>query len=425
MNIGKNMLGSYGDGFLADFENRGFPLSFLHPSWEDASVWREKARERFTELSGLSTRNSLGGKQSSEELYKRIDFRAESSWEYDGLDISLLSWQLPYGPRTKAYYLRPSGENRALPGILAFHDHGAFKYFGKEKITRVSDSVHPLMKEHQGLYYGDVAWANEIAKRGFAVLVPDAFLFGSRKVRASDLPALVVKRMMMAPTEKEELAPEDMETAYDSSQWDSPGMLEDGEEGQPDTESVLRYNAFASVHEDIIAKSLFCAGTTWPGVFLEDDLTALDIFSSLSGVDEKRIGCGGLSGGGLRTNYVAGLDDRIRCAVSAGFMSTWKDFLLHKSHTHTWMMYIPLLSRYMDYPDILSMRAPLPTMVLYTEEDPLYTLEEVEHAADTIGRVYEKAGVREHYRSLGYAGPHKFDLPMQKDAFAWFEQWLL
>jgi dienelactone hydrolase len=160
-------------------------------------------------------------------------------------------------------------------------------------------------------------------------------------------------------------------------------------------------------------------------VFLEDDLTALDILSSLPGVDEKRIGCGGLSGGGLRTNYVAGLDDRIRCAVSAGFMSTWKDFLVHKSHTHTWMMYLPLLPRYMDYPEILSMRIPLPTMVLYTEDDPLYTLEEVEIAVNTLGDVYKKARVPDHYSSLRFQGPHKFDLPMQKEAFDWFERWLL
>ena len=425
MNIGKNMLGAYGDGLLKDFEDREFPLSYLDSRWEDVKAWQKEVRKKFTEYVALPKREFRTEGQRGEVLFKPIDFREEKSWEYDGLDISLFSWQLPYGPRTEAYYLRPAGEPGVLPGVLAFHDHGAFKYFGKEKITRVSDSIHPLMREHQELYYGGVAWANEIAKRGFAVLVPEAFLFGSRKVRASDLPELVVKRMMMAPTEKEELTPEDMKAGYDASQWDRAEMLEKGEAGQADAEAVLRYNAFAAVHEDIIAKSLFCAGTTWPGVFLNDDLTALDIFSSLPGVDAERIGCGGLSGGGLRTNYVAGIDDRIQCAVSAGFMSTWKDFLLYKSHTHTWMMYLPLLPRFMDYPDILSMRLPLPTMLLYTEEDPLYTLEEVEHAAEKIGKVYKKAGAHKHCRSLRYPGPHKFDLPMQKDAFEWFEKWLL
>jgi hypothetical protein len=35
--------------------------------------------------------------------------------------------------------------------------------------------------------------------------------------------------------------------------------------------------------------------------------------------------------------------ERIRCANYVGFMSTWRDFLLNKSYTHTWMTYAPLL----------------------------------------------------------------------------------
>ena len=32
-------------------------------------------------------------------------------------------------------------------------------------------------------------------------------------------------------------------------------------------------------------------------------------------VDANRIGCGGLSGGGIRTVFMGGLDPRIKCAV--------------------------------------------------------------------------------------------------------------
>ena len=44
------------------------------------------------------------------------------------------------------------------------------------------------MLEHHNEYYGGVAWANEIAKRGYAVLVPDAFPFASRRVLSKDVP---------------------------------------------------------------------------------------------------------------------------------------------------------------------------------------------------------------------------------------------
>jgi dienelactone hydrolase len=44
------------------------------------------------------------------------------------------------------------------------------------------------MKEHQEEYYEGLAWANEIAKRGYVVLVSDAFPFASRRVWMQDVP---------------------------------------------------------------------------------------------------------------------------------------------------------------------------------------------------------------------------------------------
>ena len=75
------------------------------------------------------------------------------------------------------------------------------------------------------------------------------------------------------------------------------------------------YNRWAAQHETVMAKSLLCAGTTWPGVWLAEDRRALDILCAREDVDGQRVGCGGLSGGGMRTVFLAGSDPRIRCAV--------------------------------------------------------------------------------------------------------------
>ena len=136
------------------------------------------------------------------------------------------------------------------------------------------------------------------------------------------------------------------------------------------------------------------------------------------------MGCGGLSGGGLRTVFLAGLDERIRCAVCAGMMTTWRDYLVNRSYTHTWMCYVPLLPSELDYPEILGLRVPLPTLVLNNTEDPLFTLPEMERADAILGSVYRKAGAPDSYRCSYYAGLHKFDRPMQAEAFDWFDSWL-
>jgi dienelactone hydrolase len=173
-----------------------------------------------------------------------------------------------------------------------------------------------------------------------------------------------------------------------------------------------------------MSKSLFCGGTTWPGVFLAEDMKAVDVLCKRPDVDPERIGCGGLSGGGLRTAYLGGADPRIKSAVCVGFMSTWDDFLLNKAYTHTWMTYTPLLPRYLDFPEILGLRVPLPTLVQNNTEDELYTMQGMTRADEILGELYNKAGAVEHYKCSYYPGPHKMDKQMQEEAFAWFDRWL-
>jgi hypothetical protein len=118
------------------------------------------------------------------------------------------------------------------------------------------------------------------------------------------------------------------------------------------------------------------------------------------------------------------LDARIKCAVCVGFMTTWKDFVLNKSFTHTWMTYVPLLPNELDFPEILGLRTPLATLVLNDEDDELYTLPEMKKADAILTEVYKKAGAENNYKCSYYPGPHKFDKNMQAEAFNWFDKWL-
>lgn len=121
---------------------------------------------------------------------------------------------------------------------------------------------------------------------------------------------------------------------------------------------------------------------------------------------------------------MGGLDHRVKCAVCVGFMSTWTDFLLNRAYTHTWMAYIPRLPNELDFPEILGLRVPLPTLVLNDSEDQLYTLPEMQKADKILASVFDKAGAKDKYKASYYPGPHKFDKAMQKEAFDWWDKWL-
>jgi dienelactone hydrolase len=406
---GLNMLGAYGDWAASLAAAGPGSHSLRNPRWTTVESWKAAARAELARLL-CRPRDATG-----HDITVR-DIQVHRAGEHGGVAIEEISWQLPYGPRTEAILLKPRGAVGRLPGVLALHDHGGNKYFGRRKITRTTAPLHPMMEGHQGQYYGGVAWANELALQGFVVLVHDTFPFGSRRILARDIPPYAVERVMGDPESAREVEPEDL-TALE------PVRRYEVSPGEPGAE-INAYNAFAAQHENIVAKSLFSAGLTWPGVTLADDAAALSYLASRPDVDENRIGCGGLSGGGMRTVYLAGTDDRIRCAFTAGFMTTWSDFCRSVSYTHTWMVYVPGLPALMDFPEILGLRAPLPSLVIATSEDPLYTLTEVESAGRMLAEAYGKAGAADAFQITIYPGPHKFDLPMQKQAFDWMKRWL-
>ena len=381
---GKSIIGIYGhwaDGLVPDPP----ALSYRKGGWKNLGSWQKKALEKAREMI------------SSPEIVGVPSVTVEKKYEYDGLSVEEISWQLPYGNRTEAILLKPAGASGPLPGILGLHDHGGNKYFGRRKITRTTDQMHPMMEEHQQHYYEGNAWANEIARRGYVVLVHDTFTFGSRRVLFKDMAEI---------------------------SWGCSATAGKTDENPEDPAHIETYNQWAGEHEHIMAKSLFCAGTTWPGVFLAEDRQALGVLAARDDVDSERIGCAGLSGGGLRTVYLGGTDHRVKCAVCVGFMSTWSDFLLNKAYTHTWMTYTPLLPKYIEFPEILGLRVPLPTMTLNNSQDGLYTLPEMEKADKMLQEIFIKAGATDHYQGRFYPGDHKFDAAMQRDAFDWFDKWL-
>jgi dienelactone hydrolase len=331
-----------------------------------------------------------------------LNGRIDDQWETDGLVMERISYDQPYGPRTEGFFMYPTDRQGPMPTIVALHDHSGFKVLGKEKITDLPDEPDYLRELKERTYAGR-GWASEVARRGYAVLAVDVFLFGSRRVAVEDLsPDLLSGYEQYAGVERSLL----LEGDHTSREW------------------VEAYHHLTGHHEHLVAKTLFTAGTTWPGVFAYEDRRSVDYALTRPEVDPARIGCGGLSGGGLRTIFLAGLDTRIRCAVCVGFMSTFAEFLRDRCRRHTWMLYVPRLARYLDLPDVIALRAPLPLMVQYDEDDGLYTLSGQQDADARIEAIYQKMGAAERYKGQFYPGPHKFDREMQANAFTWFDRWL-
>ena len=324
------------------------------------------------------------------------DVRLERQWEKDGVLGEEISWWVGYGPRTRAWLLKPPGAAGRRPGIVALHDHGAFKYFGKEKIAEGPEEPEPILQVHRRQYYADRPYPNALAKEGFVVLVHDTFLWGSRRMPLETMPE------------------DTRQIAATYQQW--------GFQSEYPPSEMIEYNAAAMLSEDLVEKYCALLGGTFAGVVSYEDRVAANYLASRPEVDPAHIGCIGLSGGGCRSAMLGATSDRISAAVVVGMMSTFAGLLDHNVASHTWMFFPHSWPRYGDWTDLAAARAPSPLLVQYDLEDELFSEEGMRAADARLADHFRSVGAPENYRGEFYPGPHKFDLTMQEIAFQWLRE---
>ncbi|MBL0344109.1 acyl-CoA thioester hydrolase/BAAT C-terminal domain-containing protein [Candidatus Villigracilis affinis] len=177
----------------------------------------------------------------------------------------------------------------ATSGIVALHDHSDFKFYGKEKIADGPQETLPVLSNFRKIPYGGRAYANALAREGFVVLVHDVFLWGSRR-----FPLETMLAMMGSKTAE---------------------LLQ----GRQTSDEIEFYNHAAYFHEHWVSKYCNILGTNMAGVVSFEDRVALNYLLSRADVNSERIGCIGLSGGGIRAALLSATYEGIRATVIIGF----------------------------------------------------------------------------------------------------------
>lgn len=312
------------------------------------------------------------------------DVRTDGRWESDGVAGEEVSWSVGYGPRTRAWVLRPAGTSEPLPGVVALHDHSGYKFHGKEKIADGPDGQLPEIADLRREEYDGRPYPNLLAAAGFTVLVHDTFLWGSRRF--------------------------DLATMPESVRGPEPSAAGD---------EIARYNAAAGRHEHLVEKYCRLLGTTLAGTVCFEDLVAVGYLRGRPDVRADRIGCVGLSGGGCRAALLQATSHHVAAAVVVGMMSTYEALLDRHVASHTWMLFPGDWAEHGDWSDLAACRAPSPLLVQYDREDPLFPADGMRDAHRRIAGHYRAAGRPDAYRGEFYDGPHKFDTAMQEAAFDW------
>ena len=361
-------------------------LAFLDPRWKKLDAWKKAARPELIRLLRYSPAAvPLSGKV--EETERREGFRIERITISATAQYSIPGW-----------LLIPDKQRAGKPGLIAIHDHSGRYVWGHEKILSTPGEPAFLTEFRRGTY--GRPYAEELARRGFVVLIVDGFYFGSRRLRVEDMdpatapPVFRARLTALASLERR------------SAEW---------------TRAV---DALCGEFEHLTAKTIFTSGATWPGMLVWDDRRAVDYLCSRPEVNAARIGCLGLSIGGLRTAYLIGADPRIKAACVMGWMTEFHGQLRNHLRNHTWMVYVPGLTDVMDLPDVAGLHAPGALLVQQCRRDALFPIEAMQGALTRLEQIYAKAGMKERFRGSFHDVPHSFLPEMQAEAFEWLERWL-
>ena len=169
-------------------------------------------------------------------------------------------------------------------------------------------------------------------------------------------------------------------------------------------------------------------GTNALGLFYLQMRKGLDYLASHPGVDPKRLGVTGLSGGGWQTVLLSALDERVAVSVPvAGFSSTATKVEARRfGDLGDLEQNGPDLLDGHDYPHLVALRAPRPTLLVYNAEDdccfrgplvePL-----VFHAIKPIFRLYGKEGALAFHENRDPA-THNYQLDNRLAAYRFFSQ---
>ncbi len=164
-------------------------------------------------------------------------------------------------------------------------------------------------------------------------------------------------------------------------------------------------------------------GQTVTGMWAWDLMRLADYIETRAECDASRLGCAGLSGGGLQTLWFAALDERVRCAVVSGYLYGYKDSLL-KLCSNCSCNYVPHLWELADMGDIAALIAPRPLLIETGTRDALNGergLANVSEQVDITRKAYQLLGVPERLMHDVFEGEHKWH---GQQAIPWLARWL-
>ena len=173
----------------------------------------------------------------------------------------------------------------------------------------------------------------------------------------------------------------------------------------------------ASCQQHSMAALLF--GRTNSGLRVYDVMRAIDYLQSRPDVDPRRLGCLGISGGGLVTLFSAAMDDRIQACLISGYLNLFRDCII--PITHCVDNYIPNLLRVAEMSDVASLVAPRAFFSESGTKDTIFPIKATRESFKRLQQVYDLLGIPDKCDLHVFNDQHVFN---GKKGIPFLEKWL-
>jgi len=262
------------------------------------------------------------------------------------------------------YVLIPKKGQAPFPVVLAPHGHGL-----GGKMGIIGDRTRPEVAKAIDFYNG--AYGLDLVRAGFIVFCPDARGFGER----------------MEP-------------------------------------QIVAQKNFLLSSCEVINHMAYPLGQTITGMWAWDLHRLIDYVETRSDCQSNRIGCAGLSGGGLQTLWASALDERIQCAVISGYFYGYKESLLDLPQNCS-CNYVPYLYQIADMGDIGALIAPRPVLIESGTRDHLNGINGISNVISQVNilkQAYTLLGAPQNVKHDIFEGEHRWH---GVEAIPWLQSHLM
>jgi dienelactone hydrolase len=184
------------------------------------------------------------------------------------------------------------------------------------------------------------------------------------------------------------------------------------------------WGGYPSLEEHMeVTGAALAIGRQAASYFVGDLVRSLDYLASRPEVDATRLGCTGISGGGMQTAYLMALDDRLKAAAPGCFITGLRRQLATRGVEEAEQNIGGQLTIGLDHGDYLLMAAPTPSLVLAATRD-FFDITGTRATSAEAKRLFGVLGHAERMEIAERDLEHGFGQPLREAALAWMNRWL-